>query len=169
MRRHLRLDGSINVAPVLTDPRFSTPLSGYYWQVEDLATGALTRSRSLWDAALVLPAEASGGGKQVHEINGPGGALLIAVQRTIADPSGRSFRAAVAEDHQTVAVSVNEYMQQLAPAILLLALVLLAAIFVQITVGPCSAGEITRRGPGCPRPAGGTARRGGAERSAAAR
>jgi signal transduction histidine kinase len=74
-------------------------------------------------------------GKQVHEINGPGGALLIAVQRTITDPNGRTFRAAVAEDHQTVAVSVNEYMQQLAPAILLIALVLLAAIFVQITVG----------------------------------
>ena len=129
-------DGSINVAPVLTDPRFSTPLSGYYWQVEDLTTGTLIRSRSSWDTALALPAETTGeGGKQVHEINGPGGALLIAVQRTITDPNGRTFRAAVAEDHQTVAVSVNEYMQQLAPAILLIALVLLAAIFVQITVG----------------------------------
>ena len=29
------------VAPVLTDPRFANPLSGYYWQVEDIATGSL--------------------------------------------------------------------------------------------------------------------------------
>jgi signal transduction histidine kinase len=61
--------------------------------------------------------------------------LLVAVERTIVDPSGRSFRVAVAEDHRTVEISVSEYVAELAPAILMLALVLIAAIFVQITIG----------------------------------
>jgi signal transduction histidine kinase len=72
---------------------------------------------------------------QVHEISGPGGAILVAVERTIIDGSGQSFRAVVAEDHQTVEQSVNEYVRELAPAIAILAVVLIAAIFFQITVG----------------------------------
>ena len=28
-------DGRLSVAPVLTDPRFSNPLSGYYWQTQE--------------------------------------------------------------------------------------------------------------------------------------
>ena len=39
--------GALQVQPVLTDPRFETPLSGYYWQVEDSAPASLVRSRSL--------------------------------------------------------------------------------------------------------------------------
>jgi signal transduction histidine kinase len=57
------------------------------------------------------------------------------VNRTIVDAGGRSFRAVVAEDHRTVEQSVTEYVRELTPAILFLALVLLVAIFIQITVG----------------------------------
>ena len=129
-------DGALHVGPAVTDPRFQLPLSGYYWQIEDVASGALTRSRSLWDVALMLPAEGHGDGRQhLHEISGPGGGLLIVVERTIADASGRLFRAAVAEDHRTVEKAVAEYVRELAPALLLLALVLIGAIFIQITVG----------------------------------
>ncbi|TIU87762.1 MAG: sensor histidine kinase, partial [Mesorhizobium sp.] len=48
-------DGRLLVASTLADQRFSNPLSGHYWQVEDLATPNLIRSRSLWDATLALP------------------------------------------------------------------------------------------------------------------
>jgi signal transduction histidine kinase len=127
---------TLQVTPTLTDPRMDTPLSGYYWQVEDLTTGTLVRSRSLWDSILTLPGEPGGDGAQHnYEIAGPRGALLVAVARTIVDPGGRSFRVAVAEDHQTVTQSVSQYVWELAPALALLAVVLLAAIFVQITVG----------------------------------
>jgi signal transduction histidine kinase len=128
------VDGSLRVGAVLTDPRFAAPLSGYYWQVQDGATGALVRSRSLWDTPLTLPPP-TGGDVQLHEIPGPDGALLVSVERTIVDGSGRSIRAAVAEDHQTVKQSVDEYVGELAPAIAILAAVLIAAIFFQITVG----------------------------------
>jgi signal transduction histidine kinase len=128
-------DGVLKVAPALTDPRFGTPLSGYYWQVEDAATASLVRSRSLWDTTLDLP-DAQGDGRQrYYEIAGPDGALLLAVERIIVDSNGKSFRAAVAEDHRTVEQSVGEYIRELAPSLALLAAVLIAAIFVQITVG----------------------------------
>jgi signal transduction histidine kinase len=129
-------EGRLVVAPVLSDPRFANPLSGYYWQVEDIGTGRLERSRSLWDAKLVLAAQSAGGElRRVEEFKGPGGELSIAVERTIIDASGRSFRAVVAEDHRSVEVSVSEYVVDLAPALFLLAAALMAAFFIQITVG----------------------------------
>ena len=129
-------DGRLSVAPDLTDPRFANPLSGHYWQVEDLASHSLVRSRSLWDATLALPDQgASGELKKIEELEGPGGELTIAVQRTITDADGRSFRAIVAEDHHSVEVSVREYVQDLAPALIVLAAALIAAFFAQITVG----------------------------------
>jgi signal transduction histidine kinase len=130
------VDGKLQVRPVLADPRFQTPLSGYYWQIEDTSDSTLIRSRSLWDAALTLPAGMNRAGTlQLREISGPDDTLLIAVERTIENPDGRTFRAVVAESHQTIAASVDEYIRELAPALALLALVLIVAIFVQITVG----------------------------------
>lgn len=128
--------GAFVVSPDPTDPRFAVPLSGYYWQVEDMSTGTLTRSRSLWDEALALPRAGAGDGSlHLREIPGPAKTSLIAVERVIVDPSGRSFRATVAEDHSTVALAVTQYAAELAPAVLLLGIVLIAANFVQISVG----------------------------------
>jgi signal transduction histidine kinase len=129
-------DGRLVVAPALADPRFSNPLSGYYWQVEDIATGRLERSRSLWDATLPSTgAGTSGEIRKAEEVKGPAGELTIVVERTITDVGGRAFRATVAEDHRTVEVSVSEYVRDLAPALVLLAAVLMAVFFIQITVG----------------------------------
>lgn len=129
-------DGRLSVAPDLTDPRFTNPLSGHYWQVEDLTSHGLVRSRSLWDATLALPhQEASGELRKIEELKGPGGELTVAVVRTITDADGRSFRAIVAEDHRSVTVSVREYVRDLVPALILLAVALMAAFFIQITVG----------------------------------
>ena len=124
------------VAPLPTDPRFLAPLSGYYWQIEDLTKGTLIRSRSLWDETLTLPPEGSSGGSlHMQQIPGPGSAEIIVAERVIVDPSGRAFRAAVAEDHLSVTRSVGEYVAQLVPAILLVAFVLIVANFVQISIG----------------------------------
>ncbi|TRC76224.1 HAMP domain-containing histidine kinase [Mesorhizobium sp. WSM4307] len=129
-------NGQLSVAPGLTDPRFTNPLSGHYWQVEDLASHSLVRSRSLWDAKLALPDQgASGELRTIEELKGPGDELTVAVVRTITDADGRSFRAIVAEDHGSVTVSVREYVRDLIPALILLAAALMAAFFVQITVG----------------------------------
>ncbi|TPL11514.1 HAMP domain-containing histidine kinase [Mesorhizobium sp. B2-4-14] len=129
-------DGHLSVQAPLTDPRFSIPLSGHYWQVEDIASSYLVRSRSLWDATLALHAHQIGGElKEIKEFKGPEGELAIAVARTVIDPGGRSFRAIVAENHRSVEVAVSEYVRDLAPALIVLALALMAAFFIQITVG----------------------------------
>ncbi|MDG4887927.1 HAMP domain-containing sensor histidine kinase [Mesorhizobium sp. WSM4887] len=128
-------DGRLLVASTLADQRFASPLSGHYWQVEDLATHSLVRSRSLWDATLALPEQAANGELTKEELKGPGGELTVAVLRTITDADGRAFRAVVAEDHRNVEVSVGEYVRDLAPALMVLAFALMGAFFIQITVG----------------------------------
>ena len=128
-------DGRLSVASTLSDQRFAIPLSGHYWQVENLATHSLVRSRSLWDATLALPDQAANGELRKEELKGPGGELTVAVLRTITDADGRAFRAVVAEDHRNVEVSVGEYVRDLAPALMVLALALMGAFFIQIIVG----------------------------------
>ncbi|TIS60587.1 MAG: sensor histidine kinase, partial [Mesorhizobium sp.] len=128
-------DGRLSVASTLADQRFANPLSGHYWQVEDLATHQLVRSRSLWDATLALPGQPANGELRKEELNGPGGELTVAVVRSITDADGRAFRAVVAEDHRNVEVSVGEYVRDLALALIVLAFALMGAFFIQITVG----------------------------------
>ena len=127
-------DGSLRVAPP-NDPRFAEPLSGYYWQVEDLATGVLVRSRSLWDGTLKLTSSPSPETQHLEEIDGLDGETLIVLDRTVTDASGVRFRAAVAEGYATVSTSVAEFTAELVPALLLLGMAFLAANFIQITVG----------------------------------
>jgi hypothetical protein len=53
-------DGQLELARPPADPRFRRPYGGLYWQIEE--AGGLRRSRSLWDAALDLPADTLGDG-----------------------------------------------------------------------------------------------------------
>ena len=49
-------DGALSVLERISNPQFSKPYSGFYWQVVDMATNTTLRSRSLWDKTLPLPA-----------------------------------------------------------------------------------------------------------------
>jgi hypothetical protein len=51
-------DGGIEMTKELSDPRFSTPYSGLYWQIDNQKGGVAARSRSLWDSELSIPAKA---------------------------------------------------------------------------------------------------------------
>jgi signal transduction histidine kinase len=130
------VDGTLKVTqPAVTDPRFNIPLSGYYWMVRDAQSGAATRSRSLWDDTIDLPPAFPDGLRHFYEITGPDATLLIVLDRTITDAGGRAFRVVVAQDHGLISQLVKNYLHELVPALLLLAAVLAAAFFVQITVG----------------------------------
>jgi signal transduction histidine kinase len=117
------------------------PASGYYWQVEDLASGKVVRSRSLWDSTLSLPPFPVGH-VSFREIEGDGGRLLLSAARTIIDPGGHSFRAIVAEDHATIEESLRDYLSELAPALAILGGLLILANFLQITIGLSPLGRI---------------------------
>lgn len=87
----------------LSDPRWSRPYSGLYWQIERADAGndaaaersELARSRSLWDQRLTLPAPtvtASRGAPLGYRLAGPDGQTLQALERRVrfATPQSQS-------------------------------------------------------------------------------
>lgn len=133
-----------------SDPRFSKPYSGLYWQVDGLdradspagnAIGIL-RSRSLWDDVLRLPADTPGNGElHQHRIAGPGDSGLGVVERVVrvvggAEPAvAHSFRLVVAADEQQMSAPVERFSGMLWLALGLLGLGLALAAVIQVWVG----------------------------------
>lgn len=120
-----------------TDPRFTQPYGGLYWQVET-PTGII-RSRSLWDATLALPAnETPQAEAHVHRLSGPEEQQLIAVERVVTLPAslgGLTVKAVVASDAAVLTAARREFNAALAPYLLLLGAVLIAAQLLQLTLG----------------------------------
>lgn len=119
------------------DPRFLQPYGGLYWQIEE--GGDIQRSRSLWDTALDLPIDTLGDGAvHVHRLPGPGGAELLVLERSSTLPvrlGGSAVRAAVGMSAAELTSAQRDFMADLAPYLGLLALTLIAAGWVQLSVG----------------------------------
>ena len=118
-----------------TDPRFAAPLSGYYWQV--MGGPKPLRSRSLWDSQLRLPTdEPKSGQTHMHQIAGPDGRLLLVVERRfVPEGGGAGFRVAVASDLSRLRRARDDFAADLAPSLAVLAVVLAAAMWAQLTLG----------------------------------
>ncbi len=129
----------------LSDPRLRRPYSGLYWQVDrvtnDISTNAdraLLRSRSLWDAALDVPADAPAAGElHDHRIDGPDGKPLRVLERVIrpADHPGQAWRLIVAADESLLAEPLGRFNNQLLLALGVLAAGLCAAAVAQVLLG----------------------------------
>ncbi|MBK7261170.1 MAG: sensor histidine kinase [Rubrivivax sp.] len=125
----------------LTDPRWSRPYSGLYWQLDgghSLAQRGVLRSRSLWDVALVAPADALANGVvHTHEVVGPGGSRLLLVERTVRRDDGPAapWRLLVAQDLQATDSAVTRFNGVLAASLALQLLLLGASAVAQLTVG----------------------------------
>lgn len=143
---HLRFDPSDRpqLALNLSDPRFTRPYSGLYWQVDAISVGdaraqtALLRSRSLWDAMLVVPADVPADGElHAHRVDGPDGEPLRVIERVLrpADFPESSVRLVVAANEVSIARPVADFSGLLAMSLGLLAFGLLAAAWVQIRLG----------------------------------
>ncbi|HET8727335.1 MAG TPA: HAMP domain-containing sensor histidine kinase [Alphaproteobacteria bacterium] len=113
----------------LSDPRYEKPLGGLYWQVKDLNTGRLVRSRSLWDTELELPTStAAAGNVGLAEIPGPSGQSLIVLGRDVSfdTPAGeKSIAVSVAE--RPTPGAVRRFGTDLAIGLAILAIVFMAA------------------------------------------
>jgi signal transduction histidine kinase len=127
----------LDLARPPADPRFARPYGGLYWQIAE--AGDIRRSRSLWDSALDLPADTLGDGAlHVHRLPGPDGAELLVLERSITLPArlgGGAVRAAVAMEPSGLIAARRAFMADLAPYLGLLALVLTAAGWAQLSVG----------------------------------
>lgn len=123
----------------LPDPRYETPLSGLYWQIEDLADGTAWRSRSLWDFMLA-PATTGGNDGAEHFVTlpGPGDQRLSASVREVsfATPSGeRRFRVTLAENRAVLDESIRLFGGDLVLALAVLGLVLMIAAGLTVQLG----------------------------------
>ncbi|WP_284617725.1 sensor histidine kinase [Aquabacterium humicola] len=129
----------------LTDPRWSRPYSGLYWQI-DAASGvqlerAVLRSRSLWDTALQAPADAiADGALHLHTLAGPEGAELRVLERTVrradaATGAQRSWRLLVAADTAPARAAAHRFDRALGASLLALFALLGIAALVQVAIG----------------------------------
>jgi signal transduction histidine kinase len=129
-------------ARTLTDPRWSRPYSGLYWQVDGGPDSSpqrgVLRSRSLWDTALVVDADAlADGATHVHEVTGPGAVRLLLVERTVRrdDSAGTPWRLVVAADLGETDAAVKRFNGVLATSLAVLLGLLCAAAVAQVAVG----------------------------------
>ena len=129
-------DGAPLLRQPLSDPRFRRPLSGLYWQVGP-GDGPILRSRSLWDEALPLPPdEVPDGDIHRHSLPGPAGRHLSVLERAVTFPNGVApLRMAVAQDEGELRAVVADFNRVLWLSLGALALVLIAAAVVQVSVG----------------------------------
>lgn len=143
---HLRVDaaGGVSLSAPLSDPRLGRPYSGLYWQVDALsgddeeAVRGLLRSRSLWDVALAVPADALADGEvHRHRTDGPDGAALRVLERMVlpAERPDRPLRLIVAADEQWMRAAVARFTGTLVLALAVLAFGLMSAAVVQVVIG----------------------------------
>lgn len=130
-------DGKVTLLKQPSDPRFSEPLSGLYWQVR--GDGYDLRSRSLWDFLLPLPVDKIKPGEvHSHRMDGPSGGEVFAVERIVllnSHANAFPVRVTVAADVGRVTAARTAFISDLIPALFLLGAVLSAATWIQIGLG----------------------------------
>ncbi len=128
----------------LSDPRFTKPYGGLYWQIDRLAgpgstaTVGVLRSRSLWDSALAASSDAPADGElHQHRIAGPRGGPLGMIERTVFldGPPAQRLLLMTAADAQLMNAPVAQLNNTLWLALAVLALGLVIAAAVQVAVG----------------------------------
>ncbi len=136
-------DGQPHIDPrALSDPRWSRPYSGLYWQLDGWSGGVVRhgvlRSRSLWDSTLVAKSDALPDGVvHRHEIRGPEDARVLVLERTLREDnaSGTPWRLMVAADLGPTRDAVLRFNGVLAASLGVLLILLCAAAAAQVFVG----------------------------------
>ncbi|MFD2753092.1 sensor histidine kinase [Comamonas terrae] len=160
---NLQGDGRIGVQPAPSDQRLQQPLSGLYWQIDQLdaagrgtAHAGVQRSRSLWDQTLDWSRFAPQGGAAalVHgrlpmAQGQPGKAdrWLEVVSRELQLPEAGAppLRLMVAADGSLLAEPLQRFTRMLAMALGTLALGLIAAVAIQLQLALAPLAAIRRQ------------------------
>lgn len=123
----------------LPDPRYGTPFSGVYWQVEAVDSGETWRSRSLWDHVLdTSAATAPGGTERFGTLAGPSDQSLSGTVREVSfstDAGPKVFRVTLAEDRALLDESIRRFGGDLMLALALLGMALILAAWLQVQLG----------------------------------
>ncbi|SFM56757.1 sensor histidine kinase [Halopseudomonas yangmingensis] len=134
-------DGPLQLRRELSDPRFSRPYSGLYWQLDSLPEHAglpavQLRSRSLWDITLPVP-DGSGiapGSPVSQSLPGPQQTQLYAraLHATPVRPEQPALLLRVAADQALLDQPLRQFNRVLLASLASLAGGLLLAIFIQL-------------------------------------
>lgn len=125
----------------MSDPRYDIPAGGLYWQIGDPLTGQVARSRSLWDTVLKLPVPLPAGGQiETARIAGPHAEEALVLGRRLSferDDSieERVLEIFVAEDTRVIRDADAAFRSDLLRALAILAIALVAATWIQVTLG----------------------------------
>lgn len=126
-------DGQVTLSHPLGDPRFERVYSGWYWQITE-PSGALLRSRSLWDSTL----RSTGSDTKLHlsRTEGPNGEPLLVAERDITFPDVDGLvHVMVAGDLREVSDSVHRFNLLLIAGLGILGVGLVLAIMIQVRFG----------------------------------
>ncbi|MET0808834.1 MAG: HAMP domain-containing sensor histidine kinase [Pseudoxanthomonas sp.] len=118
----------------LRDPRLGKPAGGYYWQIS--TPSGVLRSRSLWDAALDVPADAPVDDWRLRRGAGPFGQSVSLLERKLRpDTDQPPIVVQLAQDTAPLASARAEFGRELGVFLTILWLVLSAAAWLQVTLG----------------------------------
>ena len=133
--------GTPKLSRGLVDPRFTLPLSGWYWQVVPLApqggAGDLA-SASLLEQRLRVPDAAARdeAGVAAFALTDTTGTRLRAIEQAITLPdSDRRYSVLVAGNYDELSRDVTGFTRALVASLLLLGLGLVLATFIQVRFG----------------------------------
>ena len=122
------------IAEPMPDPRYSTPFGGRYWQIEAVDTAAITRSRSMWDQVIDVPADFDG----VFYRTGPDNRQLILLTRQLRvdGPAGSQvYRVTVGEDYDPIHRATQAFVQDASQLLALLGAAILVAAYLLLRLG----------------------------------
>lgn len=131
----------------LSDPRWSRPRSGLYWQVDAAGprgAAGLLRSRSLWDELLDAPRDMPENGEvHVHDVRGQHGEGLLLIERTLQAPGAQStWRVMVAAETTPLERAAARFNTVLAWSLLALLALLVAGALLQVRWGLAPLGRL---------------------------
>lgn len=128
----------------LSDPRFSQPYSGYYWQIQTQEQ-VVRRSRSLWDTELKFDGLNSEFGLDLLHVHGPAAGDLLVVQQKVTLPDSEQFYwVSVAQESESLDQTLEGVNGSLAIGLGLLAVGVMALIAIQLGWGLRPLGQLRR-------------------------
>ena len=129
-----------------TDPRYSIPASGHYWQIAG-PNGRLLRSRSLWDSALDPADGVPDRLSALVEMTGPDAKPVIGITQVITfGQTGHETRLTMtaATSRAEFDRASRNFSSRLGIMLLVTGLALIAASALQVMLGLLPLGTLTR-------------------------
>lgn len=134
----LRVDeDQLQIEP-LSDPRFEQPLSGLYWQIEQIDQDRVSYhwfSRSLWDERMQPPADQADQESWFRFDDSSLGELYIVGRYVRLPDTGHSYQLWMAAQAELIAQPLQRFMTMLILALVALGGVLVLGVWWQLRLG----------------------------------